>query len=148
MTEARRLRLLFVDDSPADREFLATAFRRKFPAIDVKLAEDSATTMALLRGFGPNLKAQGPNLILMDLKIPGKDGISILKDIRADPALHHLPVVMLTSSRLEEDIARSYDAGANAYIPKPADAIGYGDLATDIHRFWADVSILPGVLGA
>ncbi|MFA5943882.1 MAG: response regulator [Candidatus Thermoplasmatota archaeon] len=148
MTEPHRLRLLFVDDSPADREFLAMAFRRKFPAVDVKLAEDANSTMALLRGFGPNLQAQGPNLVLMDLKIPGKDGIAILKEIRADPALHHLPVVMLTSSRLEEDIARSYDAGANAYIPKPADALGYGDLAADIHRFWADVSLLPGALGA
>ncbi len=147
MTPRERLRLLFVDDSVGDREFLAIAFRRQFPSVDVQLADSSASAMDVLRGFGPRFAAEGPNLILMDLKIPGKDGIAILKEIRADPVVHHVPVVMLTSSRLEEDIHRSYGAGANAYIPKPADANGYDDLARDLHRFWVDVSLLPGVVG-
>ena len=148
MTQPARLRLLFVDDSPGDREFLAIAFRRLYPMVDVKLAEGGASALALLRGYGPSLAREGPNLVLMDLKMPGKDGIAVLRDIRGDPALHSLPVVMLTSSRLEEDIARAYDAGANAYVPKPADAVEYGGLATEIHRFWGDVSLIPGAGGA
>jgi CheY-like chemotaxis protein len=82
-------------------------------------------------------------MILLDLKMPGMDGHEVLAMIKTDPHFRHIPVIILTSSRLEEDILRAYDIGANSYLPKPGDALGYSNIATELHRFWVETAILP-----
>lgn len=141
MTPSKPASWLYVEDSMADSEFLTTAFRRESPAIHLTIVDSGAGAMALLlKGLE---SGELPGLILLDLKMPGMDGHEVLSAIKRDPRLRSIPVVVLTSSRLDEDILRAYDIGANCYLPKPDDALGYNALARELSAFWADLALLP-----
>lgn len=106
--------VLIVDDQPDDIELATIALVAARPDIDVNSALDGTTALALLRKEGGR-----PDLILLDLKMPGMNGIEVLREIRADACLKVLPVVVVTSSSLESDMAKAIAAGANGYIQKP-----------------------------
>lgn len=117
--------ILLVDDNPSDvlltREALADS-----PEVVLHVAGTGEEGLALLRG------GMQPDLVLLDLDLPGKDGRAVLAEVRADPALQRIPVVVLTSSLAEEDVLRSYDLQASGYLTKPVDADGLaGMLAAD-----------------
>jgi CheY-like chemotaxis protein len=106
--------VLIVDDQPDDIELATIALIAARPDIDVNSALGGTTALALLRNEGGR-----PDLILLDLKMPGMNGIEVLREIRADACLKVLPVVVVTSSSLESDMAKAIAAGANGYIQKP-----------------------------
>ncbi len=138
MTEPRQFRLLYVEDSPADTEFVRLAFKRVASDTQLDVVDSGEKALALLRSPKPL-----PDMVLLDLKMPGMDGHEVLTAIKSDPRLHAVPVIILTSSRLEEDIARAYQVGANCYLPKPDDALGYQATATEVHKFWMRTALLP-----
>src|SRR5688500_1505400 len=82
-----------------------------------------------------------PDMVLLDLKMPGMDVHEVLASIKSSPRLRHIPTIVLPSSRLEEDISRAYDIGANCYLPKPEDALGYAVIAVELKRFWMDMAL-------
>lgn len=131
--------VLIVDDRASDAELVTHAFRRSRPNVRAEICVSGA--QALERLTRKDLPR--PGLILMDLKMPGMDGHEVLKRIKEDPALRSIPVVVFTGSRLEEDIARSYDLGANCYLAKPTTAAGYGAIVDELYRFWMAIKQLP-----
>jgi CheY-like chemotaxis protein len=99
--------------------------------------------MAFLRREGPYADAPRPNLILLDLNLPKKDGREVLAEIKADPNLKRIPVVILTTSQAEEDIARTYDLHANCYVTKPVDLDKFLEVVRSIEDFWLAFVQLP-----
>ncbi len=99
--------------------------------------------MAFLRRQGPYADAPRPNLILLDLNLPKKDGREVLAEVKADPDLKRIPVVILTTSRAEEDIARTYDLHANCYVTKPVDLGKFLEVVRSIEDFWLAFVQLP-----
>lgn len=144
--EGRETRILLVDDSANDVELAIDAFAecRLGSAIDV--ARSGKEAMDHL--FGRKLGADGsslplPDLILMDLKMPGIDGFEVLHEIKGAPSLRRIPVVVLTSSRDEGDLAMAYDAGANSYLVKPVSFSEMVKLVESIGAFWLTANVGP-----
>jgi CheY-like chemotaxis protein len=135
--------LLLVDDNPADvvlaREALAGS---QYPC-RVHSVVDGEEAIAFLRHQGPYLDADRPDLVILDLNLPKKDGPTVLAEMRADPDLRDLPVVVFTTSRWSRDIARSYELGANCYVSKPASLGEYLSAVQSIERFWIGFASLP-----
>lgn len=136
--------LLLVDDNDDDiciaREALAGTERFKI----VGVARDGEEAMAYLRRQDAHKDARIPDMILLDINMPKKNGIEVLLEIKADPALKHLPVIVYTTSQRDEDIQRAYGAGACSYIAKPVD---FGELKTmmkTLELYWTTVSRIPG----
>jgi CheY-like chemotaxis protein len=142
MTDAP-IGILLADDSEDDVLLLRTAFE-KSPRLELRDAvRDGDEALAYLRRQGPYAAAKKPDLVILDVNMPRVDGFTVLEKIKADPELRRLPVVMLTTSRRDEDVSRAYREGAATYIPKP---VGLGDLETFVKRFeeyWAGVAKLP-----
>jgi len=141
MTEARKFSILYVEDSPADTEFVRTAFKKIAPDVELSVVDSGRAALAALNDHAA--RATLPDIVLLDLKMPGMDGHEVLANIKQDARLRHVPVIVLTSSRLAEDIVRAYEVGANCYLPKPDDALGYQAVAEELRRFWMETVILP-----
>jgi CheY-like chemotaxis protein len=107
------------------------------------VARDGVEALAFLRREGPYAKAARPDLILLDLNLPRKDGREVLAEIKDDTSLRRIPVVVLTTSRAEEDILRTYDLHANCYISKPVDLEQFISVVRSIDDFWLSVVRLP-----
>ena len=139
----RRVDILLVEDNPADvllaREALGEA---ELPST-VHVVEDGASAISFLQRQGPYAKAPRPTLILLDLNLPRKSGREVLAEIKLDPGLRSIPVVILTTSNAEDDIRRSYDLHANCYIVKPYDYYSFVDAIQSIRHFWFSVATLP-----
>src|SRR5690606_34961318 len=105
--------------------------------------EDGESALSFLRKEGAYAEAVSPDLILLDINLPKKDGKQVLKEIKEDPALKRTPVVILTSSKAEEDVLRSYGLHANSYIIKPVDISKFFEIVNIIENFWFTVVILP-----
>jgi two-component system, response regulator len=136
---SRRVDILLVDDNPDDRELAQIALARVKRDVTVEFARDGVEALDYLlqRGAPPGATApERPRLVLLDLKLPKLDGIEVLVGLRADPATRTLPVVMLTSSRMEADIRRCYEAGANGYVVKPARFERFVQAMDEIIAFW------------
>jgi two-component system, chemotaxis family, response regulator Rcp1 len=112
------LEVLLVDDNPADVTLTVEALHDSGVGHRLTVVHDGVEAMAVLRGDAPR-----PDIVLLDLNLPRKDGREVLAEIRADPELRHLPVAVLTSSQAEEDVLRSYDLQANGYLIKPVDPV-------------------------
>ncbi len=143
MTEL--VNILIVDDSADDIEFTLAAFQGTKLANTISIVNDGVEAMAFLRREGQYASAPEPSLVLLDLNMPKKDGREVLSEMKADPELKHIPVVILTTSKAEEDIIRSYDLHANCYITKPVDLKGIAEIVKSIDEFWFGVVRLPPV---
>src|SRR5689334_4582665 len=114
--------ILLVEDNPDDEELALLAFERSRIANELIVARDGEEALSVLRSLDPL-----PQVVLLDLKLPKVDGLEVLRQLRADPRTRRLPVVVMTSSREEEDLLRSYDLGANSYVRKPVDFAQFSD---------------------
>jgi CheY-like chemotaxis protein len=132
-------RILLVEDSEPDVELTLTALQRHGLANEVVVARDGAEALDYLRRRGPFQDRRDPDpvVILLDVKMPRVDGLTVLREIKAEPSLRNIPVVMLTSSREERDLVESYRLGANAYVVKPVDFEQFEDAIRKVGVFWA-----------
>jgi CheY-like chemotaxis protein len=130
--------VLFVDDSPRDTELALSAFEEYHLGNEVVVARDGAEALDYLYRRGPFAgRAEGqPTLILLDLKMPRVDGLEVLRQIKGDPALKAIPVVVMTSSREEQDLLSSYRLGANAYVVKPVKFQEFVEAVRSVGHFW------------
>ena len=119
--EVRPIEILLVEDSPSDAEFTVEALKEAKVRNHLSLVEDGVQAMEFLRRQGQHTKAPRPDLIMLDLNLPRKDGREVLAEMKADDHLKMIPVVVLTTSRAEEDVLRAYQLHANCYITKPVD---------------------------
>jgi len=135
--------VLLVDDDPGDVVLVREAFARAKVRNEVFVVGDGVQALEHLRD--PSMRT--PDLVLLDLNLPRKDGSEVLAEIRADAALTHLPVVILTTSEAEADIRRSYELHANAYVSKPTDFGRFVEVLREIDAFFASVVKLPNRAG-
>ena len=112
-------------------------------SIEILLVEDGVEAMAFLRREGRYSDAPRPDLILLDLNLPKKDGRAVLTEVKTDPNLKRIPVVVLTTSRAEEDVLKTYDLHANAYVTKPVNLEQFMKIVALIDEFWINVVTLP-----
>jgi two-component system, chemotaxis family, response regulator Rcp1 len=142
-TDATPIEVLLVEDSPGDVRLTREAFKDAKVHINLHVASDGARAMAFLKHEGENANAPRPDLILLDLNLPKKDGREVLAEIKESPTLKSIPVVVLTTSSSEGDILRSYQLHANCYITKPVGLEGFLTVVKSIDSFWLSVVKLP-----
>ena len=138
--------ILLVEDSEADIKITLRAFSRGSIKTDVYVARDGVEALEYLRNegkFRDKEKNPRPGLVLLDIKMPKKDGFQVLKEIKGDPQLDFIPVIMLTSSKDEEDIVRSYRTGAASYIQKPIDYDNFIKVVDGFNYYWHIINKLP-----
>src|ERR1700693_10612 len=143
-TDATPIEVLLVEDSPGDVRLTREAFKDAKVHINLHVASDGAEAMAFLEREGEHANAPRPDLILLDLNLPKKDGREVLAELKESPALKCIPVVILTTSAAEADIQGSYQSHANCYITKPVDLEGFLKVVKSIDNFWLSVVKLPG----
>jgi chemotaxis family two-component system response regulator Rcp1 len=138
-----RFRILIVDDSPSDIFIAQEALKQldRISAIDV--AEDGVEAMEFLRREGKHKNAQRPDLILLDLNMPRKDGREVLAELKADEILRRIPVIVLTSSSADSDILKAYNLHANCYVTKPADFNQFKETLRALEMFWFRTVTFP-----
>jgi CheY-like chemotaxis protein len=137
--------ILLVEDNPNDVELTLIALERSQLANDVVVARDGVEALDYLhcRGAFTSRPQGNPAVILLDLKLPRVDGLEVLKEIRGTAGLRSVPVVMLTSSREEQDLLRSYELGVNAYVVKPVEFKQFVEAIADLGVFWAVLNEPP-----
>jgi len=140
---ARSIEVLLVEDNPGDVRLTKEAMRESKVLVNLSVATDGEEALAFLRKQGVHQGTPRPDLILMDLNLPKKDGREVLAEIKFDPDLRRIPVVVLTTSRAEEDILRTYNLHANCFITKPVDLDQFITVVAAISDFWFSVVRLP-----
>jgi CheY-like chemotaxis protein len=135
--------VLLVEDDPGDVVLIREAFEHNKVYNTLNVVADGEQALHYVRAEGEFAGAQRPDLILLDLNLPRKDGREVLAEIKGDPDLRTIPVVILTTSEAEEDILRSYDLHANAYVTKPVDFDRFVEVVRQIDDFWVSVVKLP-----
>jgi CheY-like chemotaxis protein len=140
---ARPIEILMVEDNEGDVFLTTEALKSAKIANSVHVVRDGVEALEFLRRQGKFAAAPRPDLILLDLNLPGKDGRQVLSEIKPDPELRAIPVVVLTSSSAEQDVVKSYDLHANCYIVKPVDFAGLMEVVRSIGSFWLVVATLP-----
>jgi len=135
--------ILLVEDSPGDVRLTREALKDAKMHINLHVVSDGIEAMALLNREGEYANVPRPDLILLDLNLPRKDGRQVLEEIKANPALMTIPIVILTTSASEEDVLRSYRLHANCYISKPVDLDGFLKVIKSIDNFWLSIVKLP-----
>jgi two-component system, chemotaxis family, response regulator Rcp1 len=135
--------VLLVEDSSGDVRLTREAFKDAKVHINLHVASDGAEAMSFLKREGEHVNAPRPDLILLDLNLPKKDGREVLEEIKVSPTLGSIPVVILTTSASDADILRSYKLHANCYITKPVDLDGFLTIVKSIDSFWLSVVKLP-----
>lgn len=143
MTRLRRV--LLVDDSPRDTELAVEALREYHLANEIVTARDGAEALDyLFRRHAFEQRGDGePAVILLDLKMPKVDGLEVLRAVKSDPGLRRIPVVVMTSSREEQDLVRSYELGVNGYVVKPLDFHQFTEAMRIVGAFWAVLNEPP-----
>ncbi|MBF0499456.1 MAG: response regulator [Candidatus Riflebacteria bacterium] len=139
----KAIHILIVEDNPGDVRLALEALKESKIMNTMSVLEDGAEVMPYLRREGKYAKALRPDLILLDLNLPKKDGREILNEIKNDPAIMTIPVVILTTSQAEEDILRAYNLHANCYITKPVDLDQFLTVVRAIENFWLTIVKLP-----
>jgi len=145
-TEGKMITILLADDDPDDRQLTRDAFAENRLVNMLHTVEDGEELMEYLRRQGRYTDQKNsplPGLILLDLNMPRKDGREALKEIKADPELRRIPIVVLTTSKAEEDILRTYDLGVNSYVTKPVTFKSLVELIKVLGRYWFEVVELP-----
>jgi len=142
-TLSRPIDILLVEDNPGDVRLTREALREGKIRNNLHVARDGVEALAFLRREGAHANAPRPDVVLLDLNLPRKSGREVLSEVKQDPALRKIPVVILTSSEAEEDILRAYDLHANCYITKPVDLDQFIKVVKSIEDFWFTVVKLP-----
>jgi chemotaxis family two-component system response regulator Rcp1 len=140
---AAPIEVLLVEDSPGDVRLTQEALKDAKVLINLRVASDGREAMAFLKREGEYANVPRPDLILLDLNLPKKDGREVLEEIKESPTLKIIPVVILTTSASEVDILESYRLHANCYITKPVDLEGFLKVVKSIDAFWLSVVKLP-----
>jgi chemotaxis family two-component system response regulator Rcp1 len=140
----RPIEILLVEDNAGDVRLTREALRDACVRNNLAVARDGAEAMAMLRKDPLYGGARRPDLVLLDLNLPKLNGQQVLASMKTDPELLRIPVVVLTTSKAEEDVLRSYDLHANAYITKPVDFDQFMKVVRSIEGFWLTVVTLPG----
>jgi two-component system response regulator len=138
--------ILLVEDNPADIKITQRALRDSGLPVDLLVVRDGQEAVDYLLRQGEHAHSDGwrsPDLILLDLNLPRLNGREVLERIRARPELKAVPVIVLTTSRRQEDVQQLYAAGANTYIEKPQDFARFVEVLQTIHRYWLDTALLP-----
>jgi CheY-like chemotaxis protein len=139
----RPIEILLVEDNPGDVRLTIEALKEGKVRNNLSVAKDGVEALSFLRREGSFGGSARPDLILLDLNLPRKDGREVLAEIKDDPVLRRIPVVVLTTSKAEEDILRTYDLHANCYITKPVDLDQFISVVRSIDDFWLSVVRLP-----
>jgi CheY-like chemotaxis protein len=139
----RHVEILLVEDSPSDADLTLEALSEGKVLNQLHWVEDGVEALAFLRRQGKYAKAPRPDLILLDLNLPKKDGREVLAQIKADPQLKIIPVVILTTSAAERDVLKTYELNANCYVTKPIDLEQFISVVKLIEAFWLAVVKLP-----
>lgn len=139
----RPIEILLVEDDPGDVRLTMEALKSAKVLNRLSVAEDGVEALAFLRKQGRHAHAPSPDLILLDLNLPKKDGRSLLTDIKTDPDLRRIPVVVLTTSQDEKDVLHAYNSYANCYITKPVDLKQFLAVVESIEDFWLSIVKLP-----
>jgi CheY-like chemotaxis protein len=139
----RPIQILLVEDNPGDARLTQEALKEGKVRNDLIVVSDGVEAMAYLRQASPYNNVARPDLILLDLNLPRKDGREVLAEIKADERLKTIPVVVLTTSRSEQDILKSYGLHANCYVTKPVDLDEFMTVIRTIEDFWLTVVSLP-----
>jgi chemotaxis family two-component system response regulator Rcp1 len=142
-TEAPPVEILLVEDNPGDVRLTKEALKEGKVYNNLHWARDGVEALEFLKREGKHAKAPRPDIILLDLNLPKKDGREVLAVIKGEPELKHIPVVVLTTSKAEEDVLRSYELHANCYVTKPVDLEKFIQVVQSIDRFWLTVVTLP-----
>lgn len=142
-TTSRAVEILLVEDNPGDVRLTMEGLKEGKVHNNLHVAKDGAEAMAFLRREGQHIGAVRPDLILLDLNLPRMDGREVLAAVKSDPKLKTIPVVVLTTSRAERDILRSYELQANCYITKPVDLEQFITVVKSIEDFWLTIVTLP-----
>jgi len=136
---AKPIEILLVEDNPGDARLVREMFREAKLSNRLNIVEDGVEAMACLRREGNYATAPQPDLVLLDLNLPRKDGRQVLAEMRQDPTLRRIPVVILTGSKAEEDILRAYDLNADAYVSKPIDLPQMIKLVRAMDALWLTI---------
>jgi CheY-like chemotaxis protein len=136
--------VLLVDDNPADLDLTSEALSRSRFATTVRSVPDGMEAMAYLQRSGPYLETDAPDLVILDLNLPKKDGRSVLSDLKSHPTLKNIPVVIFSTSRSQQDIRAVYALGANSYVTKPGNLNEYVSTIASLGEYWFGIAQLPG----
>ncbi len=143
LKDSKEIEILLVEDNAGDVRLTIEALKEAKVSNKLSVTRDGVEAMEFLQQKGEYKDAARPDLILLDLNLPRKDGREVLAEIKNTPELRHIPVVVLTTSRSEEDILRAYDLHANCYITKPVDFRQFMSVVKSIEDFWLTVVKLP-----
>lgn len=139
------IQILLVEDSPSDVALTTAALREGRIANDLHVLGDGEAAMAFLRGEGVYERAVRPDLLILDLNLPKKDGREVLAELKSDPELSTIPVIVLTTSSADTDVNRSYELRANAYVTKPVGFDAFLGAIRSIEDFWLELVRLPSL---
>ena len=137
------IEILLVEDNPGDAELARQAMKDSKIRNNLHHVEDGDAALQFLRRLPPYENAPRPGLILLDLNLPGRDGREVLEEIKTDPSLKSIPVVILTTSSSDADILKSYELHANCFITKPIDFNQFVQVTRSIENFWLSIVMLP-----
>ncbi len=141
--EGKEIDILLIEDNPGDARLLREALEECRMDHRLEVVTDGVEALRYLRREEPYSRGFRPDLILLDLNLPRKDGREVLKEIKTDAVLRRIPVMILSTSEAETDILTAYDCHANCYICKPLDLEAFFEVAESIRRFWVDTVKLP-----
>ena len=142
-TQTKPIDILIAEDSPTDVMLMREALHHAKVLNTLHVVEDGVAAMAFLRREGAHREAPRPDMILLDLNMPRKNGQEVLAEIKADDRFKNIPVVILTTSRAETDIGKAYKQHANCYITKPVDFDAFAEVVRSVEGFWFTVVTLP-----
>jgi chemotaxis family two-component system response regulator Rcp1 len=140
---SRPVEILLVEDNPGDADLTREGLKEGKIQNNLNVVTDGEMAMAFLHRQGEFANAPRPDLILLDLNLPRKDGREVLAEVKGDPSLHRIPIVVLTTSQADEDIMRAYDLHVNCYIAKPVLFDQFVEIVQSIEAFWFSMVTLP-----
>jgi len=143
LSDAKPIEILLVEDSPSDTALTKEALEAGKIANILNCVEDGVEAMDYLKKRGKFANSRRPDLIMLDLNLPKKDGREVLRELKSDESLKTIPIIVLTTSRADKDILQSYQLNANCYITKPVDFKQFIDVVKTIEKFWLTVVTLP-----
>ncbi|HZU25340.1 MAG TPA: response regulator [Bryobacteraceae bacterium] len=142
--EQRPIDLLLVEDNPGDVRLTEEALKEGRVRVNLNVVRDGADAVDFLYRRGKFRDAPRPDLILLDLNLPKKSGREVLTEVKADPDLRRIPIVVMTTSTADQDIVRAYSLNANCYVAKPVELDQFFEAVRSIQEFWLHKALLPG----